>query len=442
MNVLQVHLADGHKGGGGGIAMHRLHVGLREAGIGSHILCRTKTLDSPDVTQIPRLPRIEYLLGRFTRRLGLNDIHLISSFGVKRTRAFQNADIIDFQGIHTKTLSYMALPALTKTKPAIFTMHDMWALTGHCSYSYDCARWKIGCGECPYPKTHPAIPDTPTARNNTRIEWRLKRWAYRHSDLAFAIPSTWLVELAAQSMLAEFPIHHIPYGLDTDTYRPMQKLACQAQLGLLSKLEMDSPRAGGGQARTRRRKVLMFAALKLDNHRKGGDLLLRALKGLTQAQKDELLLLTIGSGGEAIGRETGTRAHHLGYVDDTELKVAAYNAADLFLCPTRADNLPLVLLESLACGTPTVAFAVGGVPDIVRPGLTGYLAEPENVVDLRRGIVQLLEDEQLRDHMGGQARAIAVSEYRRELQTERYVDLYRQRLHRPRQTLTRQERGE
>ena len=86
MKVLQVHLADGHKGGGGGIAMLRLHQGLRETGIESHILCRTKTLDTPDVTQMSRLPKLEYILGKITKRLGLNDIHLISSFLVKIIR--------------------------------------------------------------------------------------------------------------------------------------------------------------------------------------------------------------------------------------------------------------------------------------------------------------------------------------------------------------------
>jgi glycosyltransferase involved in cell wall biosynthesis len=278
------------------------------------------------------------------------------------------------------------------------------------------------------------------ARNNTRIEWRLKRWAYRHSNMVFAAPSTWLVKLARQSMLAEFPIRHIPYGLDTSVYRPMDQRACQAQLGLEADLEIVPGPANKFHSAPRRRHVLMFAALKLDNHRKGGDLLLRALQGLTPAQKEKIVVLTIGTGGEAIGQKVGIRAHHLGYVDDAQLKVAAYNAADLFLCPTRADNLPLVLLESLACGTPMVAFGAGGVPDLVRPGLTGYLAQPENVDDLRHGIVQLLEDAPLRDHMREKARSIAVTEYRRELQVQRYSDLYRQMLQQPSQALSQQKR--
>ena len=377
IKVMQVHLADGHKGGGGGIAMLRLHLGLLEAGVDSHILCRTKTRNSPDVTQIKRWPRIEYRLKRVTRSLGLHDIHLISSFRVKRERAYQNADVIDFQGIHTETLSYLALPSLTKHKPGIFTMHDMWALTGHCTYSYDCERWQIGCGKCPYLETHPAIE-----RDNTQIEWQMKRWAYLHSNLVFCAPSTWLVGLAKQSMVSQFPIYHIPYGVDTQSYRPMDRQECRAELGILAhSAHSRAPRT---------HKVLMFAALKLDNYRKGGDLLVEALQGLPASLKAETTLLTIGQGSEAIGEAVGMQTCHLGYVEEERRKAVAYNAADLFLCPTRADNLPLVLLESMACGTPMVSFAVGGVPDLVRPAVTGFLAEPESAADFRSGIVQLL----------------------------------------------------
>jgi len=117
---------------------------------------------------------------------------------------------------------------------------------------------------------------------------------------------------------------------------------------------------------------------------------------------------------------------NLGYVSSDRLKSIAYSAADLFVFPTRADNLPLVLQESMACGTPMVSFKIGGVPDLVRPGITGYLAEPEDAKDFCNGIVQLLEDQNLRDRMSQQCRAIALKEYPLELQVQRYIELYRQ----------------
>ncbi len=124
-------------------------------------------------------------------------------------------------------------------------------------------------------------------------------------------------------------------------------------------------------------------------------------------------------------RRNGVQEYIVWRVGD-RLKSITYSAADLLICPTRADNLPLVLQESMACGTPMVSFKVGGVPDLVRPGVTGYLAQPEDAQDFCNGIVQLLEDETLRERMSQNCRAIAVAEYPLELQAQRYIELYRQ----------------
>ena len=144
-----------------------------------------------------------------------------------------------------------------------------------------------------------------------------------------------------------------------------------------------------------------------------------------QSLKAETVLLLLGEGGEAIAEAVGIPALNLGYVSSDQLKAIAYCAADLFILPTRADNLPLGLLESMACGTPPVSFRVGGVPELVRPGITGYLAEPGDAHDLSNGIIQLLEDEALRQAMSQQCRMIALKEYPLELQVQRYLELYR-----------------
>nr|WP_256380181.1 glycosyltransferase [Anabaena sp. 90] len=117
-----------------------------------------------------------------------------------------------------------------------------------------------------------------------------------------------------------------------------------------------------------------------------------------------------------------------GYLKSDRLKSIAYSAADLFIFPTRADNLPLVLQESMACGTPMVSFNIGGVPDLVRPGITGYLAHSENTQDFCDGIVKLLEDEPLRQKMSENCRDIALKEYSLDLQAQRYIQLYQQLL--------------
>ncbi len=357
---------------------------------------------SARIATIPRKYSFEGKIARITQSLGLNYLHYVGTFDIPKHNLYQEADLLNFHNLHSGTFNYLAIPSLTKNKPAVFTLHDMWSLTGHCAYSYDCDRWKTGCGNCPYPNSYPVIK-----RDNTRLEWQLKNWVYSRAKLAIVTPSSWLAEQAKQSMLNRFSIHHIPNGIDTKLYQPIERNLCKTIL--------DIPQD---------KKVLMFAAEKLRDSRKGGDLILKALSHLPVSLKAETILVTIGSGNEEISKTVGIEALNFGYVSSDRLKSVIYSATDLFIFPTRADNLPLVLQESMACGTPMVSFKIGGVPDLVRPGITGYLAAPEDARDFANGIVRLLEDNQLRQQMRENCRAIALSEYALELQVKRYISLY------------------
>jgi glycosyltransferase involved in cell wall biosynthesis len=402
MNIL--HLNQSDLAGGAAIAGYRLHQGLLSQGVDSHLLVGKVKTSSDRVAAVPRKLRLENQLSRITRQLGLNYLNHLSSFDIPQHHSYQQAELFNFHNLHNGYFNYLAIPSLTETKPAIFTLHDMWSFTGDCAYSYDCTRWKTGCGKCPYPHTYPAIK-----RDNTRLEWKLKDWAYSRSNLTIVTLSRWLAKQAQQSLLNRFPIHHIPYGIDTEAYQPLDCQDCRSLLGIpLGK------------------NVLMFGAASLQDPRKGGDLLLDALSNLPNSLKTETVLLTIGSGGEAIAETVGIPTLNLDYVASDRLKSLAYSAADLFLFPTRADNLPLVLQESMACGTPMVSFQIGGIPDLVRPGITGYLAAPEDAQDFSQGIVQLLEDKRLKEPMGENCRAIALEEYPLELQAKRYIELYSQ----------------
>ncbi|MCB0209515.1 MAG: glycosyltransferase family 4 protein [Anaerolineae bacterium] len=404
MKVLQIHSSDFYGGGGGTVAMDRLHTGLRQAGVDSKIVCGRKTTESPHSTAIPRsrpLRRVERSVKKVTKELGLHDIHLFNSFSVKRMDVYKEADILHFHGTHGY-FNYLALPTLTKNKPAIFTFHDMWPITGHCTYSYDCERWRNGCGHCPYPQVHPAIK-----RDNTHIEWKLKKWAYNNAHLSLVALNQWLADKISQSLLSHLPLHQISNGLDIKTYQPLNAAVCRSKLGI----PLD-------------KKVLMFMALDLTDRRKGADLLLESLQRLPASLKSNLVLLLMGGGGEALAEAVGLDTVNLGYIRDDKQKAAAYSAADLFVFPTRADNQPLVLQESMACGTPLVSFNVGGVPELVRHGHTGYLAQPEDAEAFKKGIIQLLEDDALRSTLGKQCRAVAVNEYSLDLQVEQHITLY------------------
>ncbi|MES1021712.1 glycosyltransferase family 4 protein [Gloeocapsa sp. BRSZ] len=406
MKVLHLWRSDsGTRGGGGAVSMHRLHLGLKAAGVDSQILCESKTTESSDVQVLERWSGLETLgkcLKQLTSRLGLNDIHRISSFKIKQHPAYIDADILHFHGTHSGFINYLALPYLTARKPAVFTLCDMWTFTGHCAFSYDCNRWQIGCGNCPYPDLNPSI-----RRDNTRLEWKLKEWTYNHSNITFVTKSTWLTQIAQQSLLSRHPIHEIPNGIDTDIYQPLDRAQCRTQLGI-----------------PQDKNVLMFAAVQLNHFQKGGDLLLKALQRLPASIKAETVLVIFGHSGEAIAQTIGMPTLNLGYISDERHKAVCYSAADLFLFPTRAETFGNVALESMACGTPVVSFKVGGVPDLVRHGITGYLATPEDAQDFSHGIAQLLAHSS--NDMSQQCREIALHEYSIESCTQRHIKLYNQ----------------
>lgn len=401
MNILHINQSD--LVGGAAIASYRLHNALIEAGVQSTLLVGKKHSNSHLVDTVYRRTLIEKILRKgLFKPLGLNYIDLIASFDIPQHLFYQQASVLNFHNLHTGYFNYLAVSALTRHKPAVFTLHDMWSFTGHCAYSLDCDRWKYGCGKCPHPNIYPEI-----RMDNTRVEWKLKQWIYQHADLTIVTPSTWLTDLVKQSMLKHLPLHHIPNGIDIHLYQPLDRSNCRLQLGIPDN-----------------KKVLMFGAEILTDARKGSDLLHQALQRLPDSLKRDTVLLTLGKGSETLAEAVGIATVNLGYVSDEQRKAVAYSAADLFVFPTRNDNLPLMLQESMACGTPMVSFRVGGVPDLVRPGITGYLAQPEDVNDMTDGIVQLLEDDQLRKTMSSYCREIAVEEYSLALQVSRYMQLY------------------
>jgi glycosyltransferase involved in cell wall biosynthesis len=401
MNVLFVQISDYLNGGGGAIAGYRLHLGLKKAGVQSKILSAFKTTDSPDTVRLPNITWLERHIGKVTRNLGLNDIHNVGSFRIPNMPVYEQADIVNIQGFRRR-FSYLALPALTRDKPGVFTLQDIWAFTGHCALSYDCERWKIGCGHCPYPDVIPAV-----RRDATHIEWKLKDWAYSRSNLAFVTLSSEVTERAKQSMLGQYSIHEIPNGLDTEALKPHDPQQCRDLLGI-----------------PRDKNVIMFAALSLHQPWKGADLLLEALDGLPEALKSETVLLLLGSKGPEFAYQAGMQAIVYDRIYDDRIKALLYSAADVFVSPSRAESFGLVALESIACGTPSVSFAVGGAREYIREGISGYLAKPNDSDDLRRGLLSLLEDKAARENMGKLGREMVLQEYTIELQTSRYIKLF------------------
>jgi glycosyltransferase involved in cell wall biosynthesis len=426
MNVLHINLSDYYGAGGTTIAMYRLHRWLNEKGYAtSKILGKDKTLpEEPMSYSFPRpLPvrMAERALRPVADRVGLYEMSVLTSFNIARLPVFQEADVLNLHCIHGEVLNYLALPTLARTKPVVFTLHDLWGVTGQCHWPGDCEGFTKDCGNCPKlpPVRGPQL-------DGSRLQLRLKQWAYRNCSggLRFVCPSRWIAEMARKSVFGDYPIDHVPYGLDTELFRPGDQPG-------------DKEEACKRFGLPPGKRVLLFGCEHVKDRRKGLDLLVAAVAGLPEALKREMALLIVGLSsdgspfGEQMTRDVGIPSYGTGFLGTQEAMRSAFTAADLFLLPTRNDNLPLVMLESLACGTPVVAFRVGGVPDGVRPGETGYLAAPENVEDFRKGIVCLLEDRDLYARLSANCRRIAVEEYHIDRMAREYVGIYAEMLAEP-----------
>jgi glycosyltransferase involved in cell wall biosynthesis len=311
-----------------------------------------------------------------------------------------NAEIINFHNLHGNFFSFRILPELAQIAPLVWTLHDTWALTGHCSYNYDCDRWKYGCGKCPHLDEYPEI-----TLDTSAYLWKLKRTTYQRSCPTVIAPSKWLVTMAKESpIFAKCNIHHIPYGLDLHEFAPSNQMHAREELGI-----------------PKNAKVVMIIALP-NARRKGVEYFMEALR-YTKATPRPWLLI-VGSHGLFKEFHDRFQMTEIGYFESSKMMNTCYAAADVFVLPSLADNLPVSLLEAMASGTPCVAFDVGGVPDLIRHLETGYLAVYRDALDLAAGIDLILSSEELRIQLGRRAREVTEQEYGMDLQVNRYGALY------------------
>ncbi|MEO7557138.1 MAG: glycosyltransferase [Acidimicrobiales bacterium] len=413
LRVVQLNHAD-LQGGGAAIAGFRLHRALHESGrVQSSMCVGGKASTDEDVRELAHPALARKLIRKVGRELGLNELDGIGAYRLGDASDVRAADVLHFHAIHGGWFSYPAMVRLTAATPSVMTLHDMWAFTGHCSYSLECERWRSGCGSCPHPEMFPAI-----RRDATRIEWRVKDAVWARSKLVIVSPSRWLAGLATDSTLGRFPVRIIPLGIDTATFAPRAPDVARHALGIPED-----------------RTVILFAAAflggttagSLTGSRKGADLLMEVLRRVPPEQRATCTLLLMGSSSPdmtALLRALDYDVVDVGYVASDELKSIVYSAADVFVCPTKADNSPLVIIESIACGTPVLSFAVGGVAELVRPGVTGALAPAGDVGAMTRRLVELLDDPGALAAMRSTCRAVAEREHANAIAVERHIALY------------------
>ena len=287
----------------------------------------------------------------------------------------QDADILHIHWTNHSFLSHENIRQLILLKkPVVVTMHDMWYFTGGCHYSGECTYFMDECGNCKFLRyAHP--------NDLSHKIWNSKQGIY-DDNIIFVACSSWLANVGrTSSLLQERRVINIPNPIDISIFKEQDQLKSRRDFNL-----------------PENKVLILYVAAKVDDERKGYKYLSQALKKLYESDtplKEKLEIIVMGNVKDQQEIAFYFPTHFLGGISDQDKIVSCYNAADLFVAPSLEDNLPNTIIESMACGTPVVAFHTGGIPEIIDHKYNGYLAEYKNTEDLINGITRGISEPEL-----------------------------------------------
>jgi len=396
--------------GGAHIATYRLHRGLINQGVDSTMYVQKKVSD--DNTVNGPSEKYNILYGNF--RPYIDNIPNI--FYKKRIKEKFSSAILpnrsvthafdtryDILHLFWVTDGFMRIESLKKVNnPVVWTLHDMWPFTGGCHYDNDCGKYIEKCGTCP-------TLGSASKNDISRKVWERKFKSWKNLNLTIVATSEWLAKCARNSSLfGDLRIEVIPNGIDTERYKPIDKKTSRE----VYNLPVD-------------KKLILFASLSpTKDKRKGFQFLRPAINKLKQdGALNDVELVIVGTSKPELPLDLDIKVHFIPRLYDELSQVLLYSAADITILPSIQENLSNTVIESMACGTPVIAFDIGGMPDMIKHEFNGYLAKPFDVDSLSNGITWILnnlESKKISDN----AREYAVTNYKIETVSGKYFKLY------------------
>ena len=268
---------------------------------------------------------------------------------------------------------------------------DTAPLTGACHYSWDCERYKKGCGCCPA-----LFSSNENDQSAINLSFKLKYLS--KTNISIISPTEWQHIKAVESTLFKFkPIEKILLSIDSDQYNCVPKTIGKEKLNIPVN-----------------KKVIFFGATSINHTRKGMQQLIEALQILKESNnlKNENILLLVAGELKKNKDQFPFEYRELGLLANNEQLVAVYHAADVFVCPSIEDSGPMMINQSVMTGTPVVSFEMGVSQDLVLTGITGYRAKLKDSRDLAKGIEYVLSlNDEAYNKMCGNCRDLAISNY-------------------------------
>lgn len=394
--------------GGAARAAYRLHQGLTGIGVDSSMLVQKKygyesTVIGPETRRQKCIALIRFFLDPIPLRIFKNRRKtLFSPAWVPFSNIADKINSLnpDIVHLHWIASGMIRIEDLQRIKgPIVWSLHDMWAFTGGCHYDSLCEKYKSKCGSCP------VLNSKHTIDISFRLFKRKLKIYNNIKDMTVVGLSRWITNCAKKSMLLKSKvIVNLPNPIDTKTFKPLDKKNAREMLNL-----------------PLQRKLILFGAMHaVSDPNKGFNELHKAIGKLSLSNKD---LVIFGSGKPSEPIDFGFPVHYLGYFqDDIALRVL-YSAVDVTVVPSLLENLSNVVMESLACGTPVVAFNVGGNPDLIVHKQNGYLARPFETSDIAKGIEWVINHSEP-ELLANNARKKVLDCFEMEKVAKRYKKLY------------------
>ena len=317
-------------------------------------------------------------------------------------------DIISLQNPIGGYFRINDLIPLSRIAPIVWTLHDMWPITGNAAHTFGNEEWKdmkVGANEN---KIYPWI-----GLNTGNWLLKEKKRIYENTRLRVIAPSSWMYENAKQSPVFKGKkvdlIHH---GIDLSLFNPLDKVKIRDEFNIPIN-----------------QKVLLYSAEKLSNNQfKGGADFLDILLKLDRMLTEKVTLIVVGKGGLQDINLQNIKIRNTGYIFDKKKLISYYSAADVFVYPTKADSFGLVLLESIACGTPCITYKIGGCSDIIKDNISGVLVEPFNTTQFAEQIRALLMNPDLLNSLMTSCRSYAESEFSLESMAAKYYKIFQEEI--------------
>lgn len=411
MNIL--HLTGGTLDSGAGKGALGLHLALLKQGVDSHLLCNgvlDQAYQQADTTQQTDWDKVKYFLQlkldgwmKLPYRHQRDRVFDTNFFGgnILKTHQYQAADIIH---LHRINHSFLKISQLAKIdKPIVWTLRDMWPMTGGCHYALDCERFKSGCGSCP-------VLNSQRQQDLSRLVFRLKKKHFPHHIQLVGI-SSWISQQArASKLFNSFSVKTIANNVSTDLFQPISKPTARQILGL-----DDTGK-----------KIILVGAQYLQNPYKGFEHFLKSLQFLEQ---DQYLLLFFGRLSDPRPlQQSGFEFRSLGFLHDAASLRLAYSSADVFAAPSIMEAFGKTLAEAMSCQTPVVCFDAAGPKDIVDHKQNGYKAEAFDSKDLAAGVDWVVRQTAKSRALNKAARDKVVRCFDDQVVAQKYQKLYQQLL--------------